>query len=172
MDKILIDKETIIKLYWGQQLSVDEVRKILKVAHTTLERQMNEFGIARRTRSEATKLAMAKVDRTGQRNPNWRGGKWKMKGGYLYVAAPGHPRATIKGKYVAEHILIWEKTHNQPLPKGWIIHHLNGIKNDNRPENLLALPTKKHRLLLREYQKHIRQLENELKALKKQRNLL
>lgn len=98
-------------------------------------------------------------------NPNWRGGIINDKG-YVRHYEPTHPRATHSG-YVYEHVLIWEQVHNKPLPNGWIIHHLNGIKNDNRPENLKALPDKRHRLILAEKSKRIRKLEAKVKLLEK-----
>lgn len=74
---------------------------------------------------------------------------------------PEHPRAYSNG-YVTEHILIWEKANNQQLPDNWIVHHLNGIKTDNRPENLLDMPSKKHALLISELEKRIQKLERGL----------
>ena len=34
---------------------------------------------------------------------------------------------------------IWQEDHGL-IPKGWVIHNLNGNKGDNRPENLAAVP--------------------------------
>jgi len=34
---------------------------------------------------------------------------------------------------------IWQEAHG-PIPKGWLIHHLNGDTGDNRLENLAAVP--------------------------------
>ena len=39
----------------------------------------------------------------------------------------------------AEHRLVWEQ-HRGPVPKGWVVHFLNGDTNDLRLENLAALP--------------------------------
>lgn len=88
---------------------------------------------------------------------NWKGGRVKMGGGYIGIRNPNHPRAT--NGYVLEHILIWEKEHDKPLPKGWIIHHLNGNKTDNRIVNLAALPVRKHYLVLQAKAKRIQELE-------------
>lgn len=53
----------------------------------------------------------------------------------LYL--PDHPRATTGGgKYVMEHIVVMEEKIGRPLLPGENVHHLNGVKNDNRPENL------------------------------------
>lgn len=44
------------------------------------------------------------------------------------------------------HRVIFEDAHG-PLPGGWVVHHINGIKDDNRLKNLLAVPEKVHLLL-------------------------
>jgi hypothetical protein len=95
--------------------------------------------------------------RTGEKHHNWKGGKM-MRSGYVMLLRPDHPRANRDG-YVLEHILVWEQAHGKPLPKGWIVHHLNGIKNDNRPQNLPAMPNKKHYLVLQAKAKRIQELE-------------
>lgn len=93
----------------------------------------------------------------GKDHPNWKGGR-RIDNGYVVILNRDHPRAGRDG-YVLEHILIWEQFHGKPLPKGWIIHHLNGIKDDNRPSNLIGLPNKKHYLVLQAKAKRIQELE-------------
>ena len=78
---------------------------------------------------------------------------------------------TVNGEHIAEHRYIWEKTHGK-LSKDWIIHHLNGLKGDNRLENLIAMPrgdhdTETHRLE-DALKARIRQLENQVKELETQ----
>lgn len=51
------------------------------------------------------------------------------------ILAPDHPRAG-KGRYVFEHILVMEQLLNRYLLPGESVHHLNGVRGDNRPENL------------------------------------
>ena len=46
-----------------------------------------------------------------------------------------HPRSDKWG-YVYEHILVAEEKYGLPITREFTIHHLNGVRNDNRPENL------------------------------------
>lgn len=66
----------------------------------------------------------------------WNGGKYRNDG-YVLVRAPWHPRA-VKG-YVPEHIMVMERVLGRPVTDPEIVHHLNGIRDDNRPENLEVL---------------------------------
>jgi hypothetical protein len=72
-----------------------------------------------------------------ENNPHWKNGKVIDKMGYILIKKPEHPFKNSEG-YVREHRLIIEKQIGRYLHKWEISHHINGIKDDNRPENLMA----------------------------------
>lgn len=86
-----------------------------------------------------------------EQSGNWKGGRIQ-KNGYIFIRMPNHPRA--RGGYVQEHILVIEQKIGRPLLKNEETHHINGIKNDNRPENLVALSKKEHRKTQRDYPRY------------------
>ncbi|MDO8704080.1 MAG: HNH endonuclease signature motif containing protein [Sulfuricaulis sp.] len=51
---------------------------------------------------------------------------------------------------VLEHRKVWEEANAQRLQPDEDVHHANGVKTDNRPENLVALTHSGH-VLIREY---------------------
>ena len=79
-----------------------------------------------------------------ENNPNWRGGRHLSWAGYVRIYQPEHSRADKPG-YVREHIVIMEDHLGRPLKANEIVHHKNGIKSDNRIENLELKDDTEHR---------------------------
>lgn len=82
-------------------------------------------------------------DQKGEKSHCWRGGRSIIRGGYVEVYAPEHPYARGK-KYVREHRLVMEKMLGRYLEPYEQVHHRNGIKDDNRPENLELISLRVH----------------------------
>lgn len=102
----------------------------------------------------------------GNSNPNWKEGKSSNKGYISVRVKTGSPGKGKGSFYRGEHIVVWERANNKRLPQGWVVHHLNGVKNDNRIENLAGMPRHEHhshpRKALHPYERRIKQLEDQL----------
>src|SRR4030042_5745029 len=79
----------------------------------------------------------------GYRHHSWNGGKSITYHGYIDIYMPEHPFASQRG-YVREHRLVMEKHLGRYLLSHESIHHINGIPNDNRIENLVVLTRSGH----------------------------
>ena len=97
-------------------------------------------------------------DRSGMHNHNWKGGRFNTTDGYVRVYAPDHPN-TCEDGYILEHRLVLAQKLGRSLKRSEVGHHFNGIKNDNRPENLIAIEAGAHTALIKPYRQRIRELE-------------
>lgn len=61
--------------------------------------------------------------------------KKREPSGYVMVKAPDNPMAMANG-YVPEHRLVMAEHLARPLTKFENVHHINGVRDDNRIENL------------------------------------
>ena len=68
-----------------------------------------------------------------ERSPTYKGKIWKDSDGYIFEYQPD---VKTVNKYVSQHRLVMEETLGRPLIKGESVHHKNGMRDDNRPENL------------------------------------
>ena len=157
------------KLYWDEKLSTVQIAKQLNCSTTLILWRFKQLGIPTRDGTESQKLSWAMGLRGEimlERNPSWKGGRYLSGDGYVYLLSE-NKKKTGKRKYIPEHRLVWEQTHGRKLPQGYIIHHLNGIKNDNRPSNLVAMKLGEHVNQTKPYKQRIRELEIENRQLRR-----
>ena len=74
---------------------------------------------------------------------NIRHGNGHKHEGYVFVKRVGHPRSTKEG-FVKLAVLVVEAKLGRHLNRQEHIHHINGIRDDDRPENLMILTNSEH----------------------------
>lgn len=91
-----------------------------------------------REHSAETKAKIAKKARlrTGENNPNWKGGRYLRPDGYYEIR--------IGGRYKMEHVHVMEQHLGRRLTRSEVVHHKNGDKTDNRLENLEVMTVSEH----------------------------
>lgn len=86
---------------------------------------------------------MGKKHNLKEKNPNWNGGRYKTDNGYIMINLPKHPKARYNRPYIPEHRLIVEAFLGRFLRDEEEVHHINGIRDDNKIKNLMVFPNHK-----------------------------
>ena len=112
----------------------------------------------------------------GTKANNWKGGRLKDGKGYIRIKLDSEDyyfAMTYKKGYILEHRLVMAKSLGRCLAKSEHVHHKNGIRCDNRFENLELLSQADHNTYQKmcahcELRKEIRLLRWQIKNLEEQ----
>lgn len=89
--------------------------------------------------------------KSGKDSHKWKGGRIIGSDGYVLIyIEPESPYSQMVRKgthYVPEHRLIMAQYNNRCLETNEHVHHLNGIKGDNRIDNLQLMSQQDHNTL-------------------------
>lgn len=162
--------EQELNAMYGELRSMSKVAKRLGVSKKLVLTYMKKYGIARREckrsvdMDELTKLSeggMTASEIAGRFgvtscyiNQLARASGIRIKdsrhpgfitthSGYIMVKMPAHPDADCKG-YVRQHRVVMEQILGRSLGSDEVVHHINGDKSNNSPENLQLMTHKAH----------------------------
>ena len=128
------------------RLYLDQVRHMIEVEKETHVRTALRLGLTRKTIARMCSRFQLKTQRTGPRSgaghPEWKGGRIEDKNGYILVYSPGHPMARApRKKYVFEHRLVMSQKLGRLLLPNEVVHHIDGNRKNNHPDNLILFQT-------------------------------
>lgn len=111
----------------------------------------------------------------GKEHPSWKGGRFTKSDGWVFVyVEPGdffHKMADGRN-YVPEHRLVMAKHLKRCLLPWEVVHHKNGVRDDNRQENLKLLPSQKHHMSPMLWEREMRKRDKRIKELEERVTLL
>lgn len=110
---------------WAKEgISLAEIARRIGTKHQLVKKFLVEHGIE-----------YTPYKQTMQNNTFWRGGRIVDDDGYVLIKSPDHPYKDRHG-YVREHRLVMEQQLGRYLLPTEVVHHRDGNKQNNTPENL------------------------------------
>lgn len=107
--------------------TIQELADLLKIDSRNVSKWFKKYNLYIRTKSE---------NASGDKNSGYKGGKSYDKNGYVELH--------INGGKIFEHRYVVEQFLERKLTNDEVVHHINGIKDDNRIENLEVLSHSEH----------------------------
>ena len=115
----------------GHKVS-QKIREKMRIA-----RKGHNVSTKTREKISKSKIGKKRMDISKENHFKWKGGRNINIKGYILIHNPSHPCRDCKN-YVLEHRLVIEAQIGRYLTSKEVGHHINEIKDDNRPKNLMA----------------------------------
>ena len=126
-------RELLSPLCDGKKSS-KEISQITGMSQKYVQKLILRYNLPRLKQGDSAKMEK------GFQNYFWKGGKIVDKSGYILIKKNDHPYCN-SGGYVREHRLVMELYLDRYLLPTEVVHHKNGVRNDNRLENLELFET-------------------------------
>ncbi|MGF7431066.1 HNH endonuclease signature motif containing protein [Thermoanaerobacterium thermosaccharolyticum] len=141
-----LDPQWLREKYLVEKLSTTDIADLCGYSPRHIARLLDKFGIPKRSRKEGVKTQKSREKRsvkmkgklTGNKNPMYKCGHW-ISNGYIFTK--------INGKDVPIHRLVASTVIGRPLKPTEIVHHIDGNKLNNQPQNLLIVTRSQHRTI-------------------------
>lgn len=116
----------------------------LRVEHQMTTKEYRALGHetlspARLAQLRRTPVAQGRVKHhSGHEHPRYKGG---------HVNGQGYRIMFVQGRRIPEHRYVMEQALGRPLERSEVVHHIDGDKQNNRPENLQVMSQGEHNRL-------------------------
>jgi len=138
MNKLYKNKEWLTEKYIDEGLSSLKISKLYNISKTCVWQWLHKHNIPIRSHHIR-----------GGKHFNWQGGKWKNCNGYIRIwvdkTNPFYKMCQKNIHHIFEHRLVMAQCLGRCLESWEVVHHINGIRDDNRIGNLAIVTLKQHR---------------------------
>lgn len=126
--------------FWGNKRSKDGLRSkcidCCRIGYQELKVSRNNRCPDCNTLISPYRSRCGSCSNFGERSPRWKSGREKDPKGYIVLTGMQKVPGSRKGGQMPEHKYLMQQDLGRPLTSDETVHHKNGIRNDNRLDNL------------------------------------